>query len=171
MPGGGVGRGDPCWKLEDEGLISVLLCVPVTSGIMSFGANGKSEFEAFCESVATTTSPFFHSHPPWSAVRSLGLWNRLYCHYFRGLTGQWRPEDWQAGRAVLGPAGTGTFGGWDHTAGGWTAFLAHAYAWTSPGELGSWPVSRKGTIWKVCGFSFFLSFVFFFFLRLPKQKK
>lgn len=56
---------------------------------------------------------------------------------------------------MLGPAGTGTFGGCDHTAGGWTAFLAHAYAWTSPGELGSWPVSRKGTIWKVCGFSFF----------------
>ena len=56
---------------------------------------------------------------------------------------------------MLGPAGTGTFGGCDHTAGGWTAFLAHAYAWSSPGELGSWPVSRKGTIWKVCGFSIF----------------
>ena len=36
---------------------------------------------------------------------------------------------------MLGPAGTGTFGGCDHTAGGWTAFLAHAYAWPSPGEL------------------------------------
>ena len=61
----------------------------------------------------------------------------------------------------------GTFGDCDHTAGGWTAFLAHAYAWASPGDLGSWLVSRKGTIWKVCGFFFF----FFFFLRHPKKKK
>lgn len=68
---------------------------------------------------------------------------------------------------MLGPAGTGTFGGCDHTAGGRTAFLAHAYAWSSPGELGSWPVSRKGTIWKVCGFSFF----FFLFFEITKTKE
>lgn len=56
---------------------------------------------------------------------------------------------------TLGAAGMGTFGDCDHTAGGWTAFLAHAYAWASPGDLGSWLLSRKGTIWKVCFFFFF----------------
>lgn len=68
MPGGGVGQGDPCSKLENEGLISILLCVPVTWGITSFGANGKSEFEAFCESAATLTSPFFCPHPQISGA-------------------------------------------------------------------------------------------------------
>lgn len=54
MPGGGVGGGDPCLKLEDECLISVLLCITVTLGIMSFGENMESEFEAFCESAAAS---------------------------------------------------------------------------------------------------------------------
>lgn len=68
---------------------------------------------------------------------------------------------------MLGPAGTGTFGGCDHTAGGRTAFLAHAYAWGQPGT-GELAGLRKGTIWKVCGFSIFF---FFVFLRSHQNKK
>ena len=52
--------------------------------------------------------------------------------------------------------------GCDGTAGVWTTFLAmHMH---DPGlrELGTWPTSKKGTIWKVCGF---------FFFRTSKQKK
>lgn len=50
-------------------------------------------------------------------------------------------------------------------AGGWTAFLAHAYACASPEELGSWPASRRGAIWKVCGL------LFIYFARLYQNKR
>lgn len=54
--------------------------------------------------------------------------------------------------------------GCDGTAGVWTTFLAMHMHDTGLRELGTWPASKKGTIWKVC-------MVFFSELQNKRREK
>lgn len=53
--------------------------------------------------------------------------------------------------------------GCDGTAGVWTTFLVMHMHDTGLRELGTWPASKKGTIWKVC--------VGFFFSELQNKRR
>lgn len=67
--------------------------------------------------------------PPWSAVRSLGPWNRLYRHEFRGLTGLQR-------------CGTDREGGWRWERLAW-AHLVTVITLRVAGQP-SWPMHMHG---------------------------
>lgn len=56
---------------------------------------------------------------------------------------------WAGQRGHIGQTGC------DGTAGVWTTFLAMHMHDTGLRELGTWPASKKGTIWKVCMVFFF----------------
>lgn len=129
---------------------SVLWCIDVTLFITSFSDNVECKFEAFCDSA-----------PQWCADWACGdalsavipaAWQcRGDLGRKSGVGADWHGCFWWQAAITLRVAGQPS----------WPMHMHH----DSPRELGTWPVSRKGTIWKVC------EVLIFFPKPSPKQKK